>query len=373
MFQGRIVAQGEAPDARPLEFAVIIPTRNEAANVDMLLAKLEEALSSLSWEAIFVDDDSPDGTAEHVRAIARRDRRVRVVHRVGRRGLSSAVLEGMLATAAPVLAVIDGDLQHDEALLPRLYAAVAGGRDLAVATRYGDGGGTGDWMAGRVRVSRIATRVAAILTPTPLSDPMSGFFAVSRDVVMAALPRLSGGGFKILLDLAASSPRRLDIVELPYVFRPRLAGSSKLDLMAGAEYAKLLLDKTVGRLLPTRLLLFLAVGALGLVVHLGVLGLLTAIGIGFASAQAAAVATAIAFNFNLNNLFTYADRRLTGRRYLTGLAGFYAVCLVGAVANVGIGTWVHEASYTWWAAGVAGAIVGAVWNFAASSVVTWRR
>lgn len=374
MLHAPIVAERRlVPDDAPLELAVIIPTRNEAGNVRRLLAGLEAALATISWEAIFVDDDSPDGTAALVREIGRSNVRVRVLQRVGRRGLSSAVIEGMLATSAPVLAVIDGDGQHDETLLPRLYAAVRDGHDLAVGSRYVEGGGTGDWDSGRAAASRWATQLARKVTRTRLSDPMSGFFVLRREVLEAALPRLSGTGFKILLDLVASSPEPLRMTEVPYTFRSRTVGESKLDSAVVLEYLNLLIDKTVGRFLPARLIRFLLVGGLGLGVHLAVLGLGLALTAPFAAAQAFAVWAAMTFNFSLNNVFTYRDRRLRGWRLLPGLLSFYAVCGIGALGNVGVGTWVHGTQQIWWIAGIAGAVIGAVWNFAAASVVTWRR
>lgn len=357
-----------------LELAVVIPTLNEIDNVEPLLARLERALAGIAWEAVFVDDDSRDGTAALVRRIGRSNPRVRILQRVGRRGLSSAVIEGMLASAAPVLAVIDADMQHDETLLPRLFASVRdGAQDLAVGSRYVAGGGTGTWDTDRQVASLWATRLARQVIDTPLTDPMSGFFVITREAVEAALPRLSNAGFKILLDLVASSPGALSVVELPYTFRNRVAGESKLDLMVGVEYLKLLLDKVLGRVVPIRLLLFMIVGGFGLGVHLAILGLATATGaLPFAAAQAVAVGGAMTFNFALNNAFTYRDRRRSGWRFVTGLLSFYAVCLVGAAANVGVGAYVHDLQHAWWVAGVAGALVGAVWNFAASSVTTWR-
>lgn len=363
-----------APGHLPLDLAVVIPTRNEAGNVLPLLARLDQALAALVWEAVFVDDNSPDGTAALLREVGLTNTRVRVIQRVGRRGLASAVVEGMLATAAPVLAVIDADGQHDEALLPALVGDVArGGHDLAVASRYMPGGGVGEWAAGRRLTSRLATRLAQAITGTPLTDPMSGFFVISRQALTAALPRLSAEGFKILLDLVASSPAGLKTVERPYVFRDRTRGESKFDLAVAAEYLALLLDKTVGRLVPTRLLLFLLVGGLGLGVHLGVLaGLMVSGAASFDLAQALAALAAMTSNFLFNNAFTYRDRRLRGWRALAGLLSFYAVCGVGAAANVGIAGTV-AGSHSWWLAGAAGALIGAVWNFSASSVATWRR
>ncbi len=366
--------QAELADvATPLQLAVIIPTFNEAANVVPLLDKLSIALADYHWEAIFVDDNSPDGTADLVREIGRKDVRVRVVHRIGRRGLSSAVVEGMLATSAPILAVVDGDLQHDEMALPKMVATIESDEaDIAIGTRYAKGGSVGEWDKLRHRASQGATWLGQKLLRVPLSDPMSGFMAIRRETLMAALPRLSGVGFKILLDIVASLPTPPRIAEVPYVFRARLNGESKADSMIALEYISLLIDKTIGRFIPTRLVSFLAVGGLGVAVHLTVLGTALALGATFLNGQFAAVATAIAFNFYLNNRFTYRDRRLKGWKMLTGLISFYLVSAIGAVANIGIGNWVHQMDSQWWLAGMAGVLVGAVWNFAASSFVTWR-
>jgi len=346
---------------------------NEAANVRPLLTLLDTALAGLEWEAIFVDDNSTDGTADLIRSIGRSNVRVRVLQRIGRRGLSSAVIEGMLATSAPVLAVIDGDLQHDERLLPAMLRAVTEGADVVVASRYMADGGFGDWSAQRQAASRWATRAAHAVTGTTISDPMSGFFAISRETLTAALPRLSGGGFKILLDILASSPRRLEVAELPYEFRLRQAGESKLDARTVVDYGLLLLDKTVGRYLPLRLVLFLAIGALGVMPHLVTLGSMLSLGADFDTAQVVAVIVAMTFNFVLNNLLTYRDKRLKGWRFLTGLFSFYGVCSVGALANIGVGAWINGGHHLWWVAGIAGALIGASWNFGASSLLTWRR
>jgi dolichol-phosphate mannosyltransferase len=361
-------------DALPLEVAVVVPTLNEAANVEKLIAKLSVVLAGRGWEVLFVDDNSPDGTSELVRRIARTSRHIRIVQRVGRRGLSSAVVEGILATAAPIIAVMDGDLQHSEEALPRLIDAIAdGGADIAVGTRYVAGGGIGDWDKDRVRMSRLATRAGQIALGTDVSDPMSGFFAIRREAFERALPRLSAVGFKILIDILASSPAPLKVAEIPYQFRTREAGESKIGARVIAEYAELIADKTIGRFVPVRLLKFLMVGGLGVFVHLAVLRMILGAGSAFVTAQTAAVMTAIAFNFFLNNSFTYADRKLKGWRLIGGLASFYAISALGAVANIGIGTWMAGHDERWWVAGIAGVVVGAIWNFAMSSALTWRK
>lgn len=361
-------------DTLPLEVAVVVPTLNEVANVEKLVEKLSIVLAGRGWEVIFVDDNSADGTSDLVRHIGRTSRHVRIVQRVGRRGLSSAVIEGMLATAAPIIAVMDGDLQHSEDALPQMIDAIAAGKaEIAIGTRYVEGGGVGDWSQRRVRMSRLATRAGQLALGTDVSDPMSGFFAVRRDAFERALPRLSAIGFKILIDILASSPTTLTVAEIPYQFRNREAGESKIGARVIAEYAELIADKTIGRIVPVRLLKFLMVGGLGVFIHLAVLRALLGAGHAFLSAQAGAVIVAIAFNFFLNNSFTYADRKLKGWAMLGGLASFYAISALGAVANIGIGTWMAGHDERWWVAGVAGVLVGAIWNFAMSSAVTWRK
>ena len=361
--------------AAPLELTVVVPTLNEVGNIEPLLERLSIALAGIEWEAIFVDDGSTDGTADLVTLIAQADRRVRLIRRLGRRGLSSAVVEGALASTAPIVAVIDADLQHDETILPDLYRARAGGtQELAIGTRYCQGGSTGEWDEGRRKISRFATALAAPIMKTRLSDPMSGLFAVRRDVLLEAAPNLSSVGYKILLDLVASHPRPLRVAEVGYVFGTRQSGASKLDQMVALEYVELLLDKTIGRFVPVKLVQFGAIGLLGVGVHLAMLSfLLNDLGVAFAGAQVGAVIGAMTFNFALNNRFTYRDRQLKGLAWIGGLFSFYLVCSLGAVANVGIGSLVYEQYQGWWIAGIAGAVVGSVWNYVASGWLTWAR
>ncbi len=355
--------------------SVIIPTLNERDNIEPLLGLLAAALPPTSWEVIFVDDDSRDGTADHVRAIARRDPRVRCLQRIGRRGLATACMEGVLASAAPYVAVMDADLQHDERLLPQMLAVLeSGAAELVVGSRYVPGGGVGEWDNGRARISRLATRLAGMICKADVADPMSGFFMCRREVFERALHRMSGQGFKILLDLLASSPAPVRVAELPYVFRQRQHGESKLDALVAWEYGMLLADKLVGRIVPIRFLLFASIGGLGLVINLAVLWVcLDLLRLGFALSQAIATVLAMTSNFFLNNQLTYRDLRLRGVNLLRGLLVFYLICGLGAVANVGVASYVFAENRVWWLAGVAGAMIGAVWNFAMSSAFTWKR
>jgi dolichol-phosphate mannosyltransferase len=368
------VAPAGLPAEVPAELTVVVPTFNERDNIAPLVERLETVLKGIDWEAIFVDDDSSDGTAAAIRAVSREKPRIRCLQRIGRRGLSTACIEGALASSAPFIAVMDADLQHDEALLPAMLAALKAERlDIVVGSRYVEGGDLGDFAAARVRISGLAGRLARLVVKTDLRDPMSGFFMLRRESFEAAMRGLSGQGFKILLDLFASSPQPLAFKELPYRFRSRLHGESKLDSLVAWEYILLLLDKLIGHIVPVRFALFAIIGSLGLVVHLATLGTtLNLAGFGFAQAQATATMTAMTFNFFLNNWFTYRDRRLKGWRLLRGLVSFYVVCSVGAIGNVGIAAYVFNEHQAWWLAGAAGAVVGAVWNYATSSVFTWR-
>ncbi|MGB6451357.1 MAG: glycosyltransferase family 2 protein [Steroidobacteraceae bacterium] len=356
------------------EISVVVPTLSEAENVLELHARLARSLAAEDWELIFVDDDSPDGTADMVRELAQRDPRVRCIQRIGRRGLSSAVVEGALSSSAPLLAVMDGDLQHDESILPTLIGELRSrGLDLAIGSRYVEGGSTGEWRRSRVRMSRLAARLARGLVPSDLRDPMSGFFVVRSSVVRETARRLSGYGYKVLLDLFASAPRPLRYVEVPYVFGPRRRGESKLDSLVVWENLMLLADKRFGRVVPPRLLLFAVVGGSGVVTHYAVLSLLyLGVGARFAVAQASAAAVAMTSNFFLNNLLTYRDKRLHGSRLLRGLASFYVVCSLGALANIGIAAYVFAQRTGWALSAAAGILVGLLWNYLATARFTWR-
>jgi len=363
------------PSIAPPVLTIVIPTINERDNVEPLVELLMSTLREVAWEAIFVDDDSRDGTSERVRALARSNPQIRCLQRIGRRGLATACIEGVLACAAPYVAVMDADLQHDERLLPEMLRTLeSGAADLVVGSRYAGGGGFGELSRGRARLSELGTRLARVVCKAEVADLLSGFFMCRREIFEQALRRMSGQGFKVLLDLLASSPEPVRVCELPYNFRQRQHGESKLDTMIAWEFAMLLADKLIGHIVPVRFALFAMIGAIGLLVHLVMLWLsLNLFGLGFAAAQSVATMVAMTSNFFFNNQFTYRDQRLRGLTLLRGLLIFYLICGVGAVANVGIASYAFTSSHTWWLAGVAGAIVGSVWNFAMSSVFTWRR
>lgn len=354
--------------------SVIVPTFNEAQNVEELAARLERALEGISWEAIIVDDNSPDGTSAVAKALAAKNPRIRCLRRLGRRGLAGACLEGILSSSAPYVAVIDGDLQHDEKVLPlMLKRLVDDEADLVVGSRYVSGAvGTG-FDSSRSVYSHTATGLARRLLGINLSDPMSGFFMVRRNCVEQVADRLSPIGFKILLDLVLTAQGRLRIVEEPYTFRNRHAGESKFDLRIGLEFIGLVLAKLTGGVVDSRFLLFALVGATGLAVNLAALKIgLATFELPFSVAQGAATFAALLSNFLLNNATTYRDRRLHGLSLVTGFFGFCAIGTAGAVSNVGLATWLYSAHSEWWVAGAAGSIMGALWNYLMSSQFVWR-
>ena len=359
----------------PAELSIVVPAYNEKSNVPLLVQAVAAALPDVRWELVFVDDDSPDGTASEVRIIAQSDPRVRVVHRYGRRGLSSACVEGIMATAAPIVAVMDADLQHDERILPQMFAKLQGGDvDLVVGSRYVEGGGMGEFAKHRVKMSQFATKLATRLTRTPISDPMSGFFMLTRKAFLSALPNLSTVGFKILLDIAASTPEPLRVAEVPFTFRTRQHGESKLDALVLWEYAQLLLDKMFGHIIPPRFIGFVMVGTTGVIVHFLALTILfKGMSDDFGTAQTVATLIATSSNFFLNNMLTYRDQRLKGGRLLVGWITFNLVCGIGALTNVNIANYLFAHHHYWQVSALAGIAVTTVWNYAMSSIFTWRK
>lgn len=358
------------------ELTVVIPCFNEAPNLPVLVARLDAALAGIAWEAVVVDDDSPDGTAAVARTLAARDPRIRCIRRIGRRGLASACIEGALASSADFVAVMDGDLQHDETLLPRMLAALREGRaEVVVGSRHVEGGDAAEGFSPlRRQVSALGSRLSRAVLPSPVSDPMSGYFMLPRPLFEAIAPRLTGTGFKILLDLLLSAGRPLAVLELGYRFRPRERGESKLDTTVLLEFLGLLLHKALGGVVPLRFLSFALVGLSGVVVDLAVLALLhDTLAPGFGLEQGVATLVAMTTNFLLNNQITYRDQRLRGARLWRGLVLFYLVCGLGAAANLGVASLLLEDGVlTWGGAGAAGALMTVVWNYAVSATLVWR-
>ena len=363
------------PDARPT-LTVVVPTYREAANVPVLFERLKTALADLPWEMVVVDDDSPDATADIAFGLAKSDRRIRCIRRVNRSGLAGAVIEGWLSSSADLVAVIDGDLQHDESILPKMYEALAARRgNLAIGTRVADNKAPKGLSPARQMLSDLGGWFFRRVAGTSVHDPMSGFFMIRRETVARLAPRLSPDGFKILVDVILSSHGDLKIVETPYVFRQRVAGESKLSPLVGLDFLGLVVHHASGGLLPTRFVLFALIGAVGLGVHfLVLLTLIHLLGLAeFIGSQEVAALVAMASNFLLNNEITYRSNRYRGVGLIGGFAIFALLCSVGALANINIASTLFARDNVWWAAGLAGALIGVVWNYAASSTIVWRK
>lgn len=363
------------------ELAVVVPSYNERDNIGLLYEKVSAALAGTPFEFIVVDDNSPDGTSEVVRDMAQRHPNVRGIHRIGRRGLSSAVVEGILASAAPYFAVIDADLQHDERILPEMLEKAKAGDHIVVGTRYAGEGSVGEGLSStREAGSRLATKLSGLITGKALSDPMSGFFLMRRATFDDVASSLSDDGFKILLDIIVTAGRfranlgkQLRVGEVPYTFRPRHAGESKMSPLVVVQFLGLVVSKLSRGLLPTSFLLFGLVGGFGVVVHMGTLILAHEwLRLDFVWAQVLATVIAMTFNFMLNNELTYANKRLRGWRYLTGMLSFYAVCSIGALANVSVASWIYAFDGQFYIAGLLGVLMSVVFNYSVTRVFTWR-
>jgi dolichol-phosphate mannosyltransferase len=361
-----------------IDLSVIVPTFNESGNISEIVKRLDTVLAGFGWEVIFVDDNSPDGTAEIVRTLAADDRRIRLISRHNRRGLSSAVIEGMLAATADILAVMDGDLQHDETVLPRLYDAVArGGADIASASRFLlEDGADGLSSEKRVHLSNTGIKAANRLFGLELTDPLTGFFVVRRNVVEDALPNLSEVGFKILLDILASASKPPRIVELPFKFRPRASGASKLDNRVLYDFLLFFIEKKLSRFLPvpSQFLSFALINTIGIGVHFSIFfPLVDFANVDFFPAQLIATIIAMAFNYSVNNFVTYHDRQLRGTDFYIGFVVFAALCALGIIANVGVASILHTQYENLFYAvpALAGALITVVWNYAATKAFVW--
>lgn len=359
-----------APSGR---LSLVVPTYNERANIAGLVAAVSRVLEGLDWEILVVDDDSPDQTFDEVRRMAAEDRRVRCLRRVGRRGLSSAVIEGALAASGDVIAVMDADFQHDERILTEMYRKLRDtNADVVVATRYNGEGGVGDWNAVRQAMSQLATWGSRLVVGGRTSDPMSGFFMFRRELLDEVVYDLSGQGYKILLDILASARRPLRVEEVPFVFRVRTEGESKISAMVIAEYATLLVEKLSRGIVPGRFVLFCMVGSIGILVHMLALWVSRAAGVGFEEGQMMATFVAMLFNFGLNNEVTYRRWRLSGAAVYGGVVAFCVVCSIGALANISVAELAMVQFGSWPLAGLAGALIGGVINFAIADNVVWQ-
>ncbi len=355
------------------DLSIIIPTYNEKNNIAPLIQSLRSALEDVEWEVVFVDDDSPDGTSKLLRDYALKDNRVRVIQRLGRRGLASACIEGVLSSSSPYICIMDADLQHDEGLLNQMLDSLRNeDLDLVIGSRYTDQGNADAMPYYRKKLSEAANWFSNRMFGVNITDPMSGYFMFTRHYFESVQYKLSGRGFKILLDMLISSHQPVRFKELPYVMRQRQHGESKLDFLVIWDFLIQIINRVLGKFVPYRFLSFMTVGFSGLVIHMFFLWLLHAQYHGdFTYAQSVATFIAMTSNYFLNNIFTYHDARKKNKALWSGLFKFYLVCLLGAVLNVALASYLYDRNIIWIIAGISGAMAGAVWNFTISNIFVW--
>ena len=359
-----------------MELSIVIPTFNEKNNIEPLIIAIHKTVViKATWEIIFVDDNSPDGTYSHIQKLANKYKNIRCLRRINRRGLSSASIEGILSSSADFFMIMDADLQHDETIIPKMFNVIKKEKfDLVIGSRFIDGGSAAQGMINkRLKISNFATMLSRLIVKVKLADPMSGFFIVSRKFFEANVNNLSAIGFKVLLDLIASSTSVPKFCEIPYKMQKRASGVSKLDAVVVWEYVLLLIDKTIGRYIPIRFAMFLFVGFSGIFVHLLVLRLVTIFfGYSFIVAQSIATIVAMTTNYVFNNFFTYRDKKLIGKKFFKGLFSFYAACFIGFLININLAQFLFDISEIWWLSGFLGAAVSSIWNYGATKHITWR-
>jgi dolichol-phosphate mannosyltransferase len=356
-----VLPQGPALRPAP-ELSLVVPTFRQRDDIARLVGELAHALAGVEWEVIFVDDNSPDDTVAAIAAIGAGDSRVKVIRRVGRSGLTQTCLVAMLASGARYVAMLDLASRFDGRLLAMLDL-VRSDADLVVAARPGAAGGRF-----RSTVRTLLSAATRKILSAELTDPASGCFMMRREALEKLTPSLSSLGYQVLLDLIATARGSLRIVEIA---TPGATAGGRSELKLALELTALLIGKLSGDAVSIRFLLFCFVGLSGVGVHLALLDA-ALVALPFTAAQTAATIGAMIWNFTLNNTVTYGDQRLTGLAYLTGLVRFMIVCGIGAVSNVGVASWIYANDNVWWIAGLGGAVMGAVWNYAVSAVFVWR-
>ncbi|MCL0050237.1 glycosyltransferase [Dehalococcoidia bacterium] len=352
---------------------LIIPTYNERGNILPLVERIHHALSGYDYEILFVDDNSGDETAELITALSSQYP-VKVIVRKNKKGLASAVVDGLGQATGQIIGVMDADLQHPPEVLPDLLREVQNGADIVIASRYIKGGACQGWGLARRIISKGAIFLAHLLLPSTrqVRDPVSGFFIFNREVVANA--NLRPTGYKILLEILMEGKFR-NLAEVPFTFRVRTSGASKLNARQQIDYLKHIysLMKRKGELL--RFVKFCLVGLSGVLVHLGLLYLLTEfVGLFYLVSAVISIQSSIISNFTLNNYFTFADRRLPGAKsFLNRLLKFNLVSLAGLGLNIGVLGLLTEVFGIYYLISALGGIVVAVlWNYLVNTGWTWR-
>jgi dolichol-phosphate mannosyltransferase len=372
--------------------SIVTPTYNEAANVPLFVEAIGDVLADTTYEIIVVDDDSPDRTWEVAGKLGQADPRVRVIRRFGESGLSSAVMAGLGSARGQVLVVMDADLQHDEAILPRMVGLLSSDQaDVVIGSRATDGGSYGSWGSGRRFVSWVATLIARLLLRVPTTDPMSGYFAMTRATFDELAPSINPQGFKILLEFIGRRRAGLRVTEVGFTFRNRMHGETKMSPSVIRSYLLAVVELRVGRQVKGQFVLYGLVGLSGVAVNLIVFSITDAIGLGAIHlgfgrplrwSLLLGIQASILSNFVLNNYFTFWERRFHRQRLLVGMVEFEVISAFGVVVHVSIFQFLES---TGWGVGLLGGtaarlghdavgfLVALVSNYYLNVNYIWRR
>lgn len=356
------------------DLTIIIPTLNERENVPILLEKLNVLLASIEYEVIIVDDNSKDKTWEVANNLKSIYKNLTVIRRINRNGLSSAVIEGFVIAESENILVMDADLQHDEDIIPQMLQEINNGYNVVIGSRYIDGGSMGQWGKLRVWISQFATKIAKIVLRHDIKDTMSGFFMVKKDIVNNCLERLSGKGFKILLDILTNSHDiDINVKEVPYTFKTRQLGESKLSSSVIFQFLEFLYLKTIGRVIPFRFFIFSLVGCFGAILHFLFLTIFyKVIQLEFNLALIIAIEVAIIFNYFFNNILTFKDKRIKGIQIILGLFSYNLITLFGGFINFCISNYLIFNGLHWIFSSLIGATAGVLWNYILTKSIIWR-
>ncbi len=370
------------------DLSLVICTLNEGAAIRSVIEEITQTLAGIKHEIIVVDDNSTDATQSEVLDLAKTLPHVRLHVRLTERGLSSAAIKGWDIARGQYLGVMDGDGQHDpQAILALANMIMKGDKDLVCVSRYIGGTDTGLSFI-RDLGSKAATAATGLVLSVPLTDPMSGCFMMTRDYYMSARPKLTGVGFKILVDVAASSSIKPRFGEVKAALRQRQGGQSKLDLRVVLDLGALLVEKATKGFLPARFVLFAGVGVTGVFVYGAVLYVCHYLFRGNEPipfyrfrhvdgdtlSYCLAIWVSMTSNFFINNSITFRDKRLKGWGLLRGLMSFYVACSIGAVFSLFLSMYMKDKlGIHWFVAGVSAALMSSVWNYWASALISWRK
>ena len=358
--------------------SVIIPTYNEYKNLPKLLDQLLNLETIFEKEIIIVDDNSSDGTQNLARSYSQNDRRIRLISRLGRSGLSSAIKEGCLCASGDLIVIMDADGQHEpNSIINGLKKFNNKNIDIIIGSRFLEESIIKGLSSKRESGSSIANFLARITLHSgykKLTDYMTGFILLKRNSCIKYIEKIDVNGFKFLYELLSLSKGKLTVIEIPLVFGLREFGQSKLDLAVIWDFLISLIHNFFGRIIPRRAFSFALVGLIGVFVQMFVIYFLLAMtDFDFEKILPIGVILAATSNYIINNILTFRSNKLSGKNFYFGLFKFLLVASLPIIANIGVANlFYNQLSSNTFIAQIAGIFVVFIWNYAASSRVVWN-